>query len=112
MAMVLIPLHQSIRGIPMAPFAFIIAMAIKGIEVSAQSHPVDVLSIRASGGLYVADGVEHQNYVLLGLRFTYKPVKCLDIFAHLDNITDAKYMINNGYQMPGFTAMGGIKVRF
>lgn len=124
----------------------------KGIEVSAQSSPIDVLSLRASysymytsldnltaapknqyflgmswqvlrqlsvdaelkgiGGLYVADGVEHQNYALLGLRLTYKPVRCLDIFAHLDNITDAKYMINNGYQMPGFTAMGGVKVRF
>ena len=124
----------------------------KGIEVSAQSSPVDVLSLRASysymytsldnltaapknqyflgmswqvlrqlsvdaelkgiGGLYVADGVEHQNYALLGLRLTYKPVRCLDIFAHLDNITDAKYMINNGYQMPGFTAMGGVRVRF
>ena len=124
----------------------------KGIEVSAQSSPIDVLSLRASysymytsldnltaapknqyflgmswqvlrqlsvdaelkgiGGLYVADGVEHQNYALLGLRLTYKPVKCLDIFAHLDNITDAKYMINNGYQMPGFTAMGGVRVRF
>ncbi len=124
----------------------------KGIEVSAQSSPIDVLSLRASysymytsldnltaapknqyflgmswqvlrqlsvdaelkgiGGLYVADGVERQNYALLGLRLTYKPVRCLDIFAHLDNITDAKYMINNGYQMPGFTAMGGVRVRF
>ena len=124
----------------------------KGIEVSAQSHPLDVLSLRASysylhtslssltaapknqyfldvnwqalrqltvdaelkgiGGLYVADGVKHQNYALLGLHLTYKPVKYLDIFANLDNITDAKYMINNGYQMPGFTAMGGVKVRF
>lgn len=124
----------------------------KGIEVSAQSHPLDVLSLRASysymhtsldnltaapknqyflgigwqalrqltvdaelkgiGGLYVANGVDHQNYALLGLRLTYKPWRFLDIFAHLDNITDAKYMINNGYEMPGFTAMGGVKVRF
>ena len=124
----------------------------KGIEVSAQSHPLEALSLRASysymytslnnltaapknqyflgvgwqalnqltvdaelkgiGGLFVADGVKHQDYALLGLRLTYKPVKWLDIFAHLDNITDAKYMINNGYQMPGFTAMGGFKVRF
>ena len=124
----------------------------KGIEVSAQSHPIDALSLRASysymhtsldnltaapknqyflgigwqalrqltvdaelrgvGGLYVADAVEHQNYALLGLRLTYKPCKFLDVFAHLDNITDAKYMINNGYEMPGFTAMGGVKLRF
>ena len=123
----------------------------KGVEVMAQSHPLDVLSLRASysymytslqnltaaprnqyflgigwqalrqlsvdvelkgvGGLYVADDVKHQDYALLGLRLTYKPVKCLDIFAHLDNITDAKYQINKGYQMPGFTVMGGVKVR-
>ena len=123
----------------------------KGIEVSAQSHPLDVLSLRASysfmhtslsnltaapknqyflgigwqalkwlsvdaelkgvGGLYVADNVERQNYALLGLRLTYKPVKFLDIFAHVDNIANAKYQINYGYGMPGFTAMGGVKVR-
>ncbi len=124
----------------------------KGIEVSAQSHPLDVLSLRASysfmhtslsnltaapknqyflgigwqalkqlsvdaelkgiGGLYVADNVERQNYALLGLRLTCKPVKSLDIFAHFDNIANAKYQINYGYEMPGFTAMGGVKVRF
>ena len=124
----------------------------KGIEVSAQSHPLDVLSLRASysfmhtslsnltaapknqyflgigwqalkklsmdaelkgvGGLYVTDNVKRQNYALLGLRLTYKPVKYLDIFAHFDNITNAKYQINYGYEMPGFTAMGGVKVRF
>ena len=124
----------------------------KGIEVSAQSHPLDVLSLRASysfmhtslsnltaapknqyflgigwqalkwlsvdaelkgvGGLYVADNVERQNYALLGLRLTYKPVKFLDIFAHFDNIANAKYQINYGYEMPGFTAMGGVKVKF
>ncbi len=124
----------------------------KGIEVSAQSHPLDVLSLRASyslmhtsldnltaapknqyflgigwqalkqlsvdaelkgvGGLYVADNVERQNYALLGLRLTYKPVKFIDIFAHFDNIANAKYQINYGYEMPGFTAMGGVKVRF
>lgn len=130
----------------------------KGIEVSAESQPLDVLSLRASysylhtsssvltaapknqyflgiawqalrqltvdaelkgiGGMSVAnvpkgvEGVEHQSYALLGLRLTYKPVKCLDIFAHFDNLTDAKYQINYGYEMPGFTAMGGVKVRF
>ena len=124
----------------------------KGIEVSAQSHPLDVLSLRASysymhtslsnltaapknqyflgigwqalrqlsldaelkgfGGLYVNDNVERQNYALLGLRLTYKPVNFLDIFAHFDNITCAKYQINYGYEMPGFTVMGGVKVRF
>ena len=124
----------------------------KGIEVSAQSHPLDVLSLRASysfmhtslsnltaapknqyflgigwqalkwlfvdaelkgvGGLYVADNVERQNYALLGLHLTYKPVKILDIFVHFDNIANAKYQINYSYEMPGFTTIGGVKVRF
>ncbi len=124
----------------------------KGVELSAVSHPLDVLSLRASysymhtslagltaapknqyflgvdydvlpqftvnteltgvGGLYVADAVPHQNYALLNIRLTYKPIKYVDIFVNLDNITDASYMINNGYSMPGFTVMGGFKVRF
>ncbi len=122
----------------------------KGIEVGLQSHPIEVLTLRANysymhtsltnltaapknqyflgigwqalkqlyvdaqlkgvGGLYVADGVHHQNYTLLGLRLTYKPIRQLDIFAHFDNITDTRYMINNGYRMPGFNVMGGVKV--
>lgn len=124
----------------------------KGVELSAASRPLDVLSLRASysymhtslagltaapknlysfgvdydvlpqftvnaeltgvGGLYVADGVGHQNYALLNMRLTYKPIKYVDIFVNLDNITDADYMINNGYHMPGFTVMGGFKVKF
>lgn len=124
----------------------------KGIELSAQSHPIDVLSLRASysylhtnldnlaaapknqyflgigwqalpqltidaqlkgvGGLYVADDVEHQNYALLSLRIAYTPIRYIELFANLDNLTDAKYQINYGYDMPGFTAMGGVKVRF
>ena len=123
----------------------------KGIEINAQSRPLDVLTLHANysymhtslanltaapknqyflgiawqalkqfsidaelrgiGGLYVADDVTHQNYALLGLRLTYQPIRQLDIFAHLDNITDAKYMINNGYQMPGFNVIGGIKIK-
>ncbi len=122
----------------------------KGIEVSAQSHPLDILTLRANysymhtslsnltaapknqyflgigwqalkqftvdaelkgiGGLYVADGVAYQNYTLLGLRLTYQPIRLLDIFAHFDNLTDAKYMINNGYLMPGFNVIGGVKI--
>lgn len=124
----------------------------KGIEVSAMSHPLDVLALRASysymhtslegltaapknqyyigidwqampkftvnaelrgvGGLYVANDVEHQNYALLNLRLTYKPARFIDLFANLDNLTNAKYMINNGYEMPGMTCMGGVKLRF
>jgi len=122
----------------------------RGIEVSAQSHPLDNLRLYASysylhtsldnpvgapenqyylgaeltlwkrlkiaadlkgiGGLYVADDVKTQNYALLNLKLTCKICRYVDIFTRLENITDAKYTINRGYEMPGFTAMGGFKV--
>ena len=28
----------------------------------------------------------------------------------LENITDARYEINRGYRMPGFTAIGGFRL--
>lgn len=124
----------------------------KGIEVTANSQPLDKLTLRATysylhtsldnltaapknqyflgigwqalpkfhvdaelrgiGGLYVSDDVEHQNYALLNMKFTYKVIRALELFATLDNITNTCYVINRGYEMPGFTAKGGFKCRF
>ncbi len=122
----------------------------KGIEISANSNPIDNLWLFASysylhtsldnlvgapknqyylgveltpwkqlkiaadmkgvGGLYVADDVNNQNYALLNLKITYKICRYVDIFTRLENITDARYTINRGYEMPGFTALGGFKI--
>lgn len=68
--------------------------------------------LKGTGSLYVADDVKHQSYALLNLKLTYKVCSYADIFTRLENITDARYTINRGYEMPGFTAMGGIKVSF
>ncbi len=124
----------------------------KGIEISANSHPLDNLRLYASysylhtslddlvgapknqyyfgaeltlwkklsiaadfkgvGGLYVADGIKNQNYALLNLKLNYKICRYISIFARLENITDTHYVINRGYDMPGFTAMGGFKLSF
>ena len=123
----------------------------KGIEVTANSQPLDKLSLRATysylhasvnltaapknqyflgigwqalpkfhvdaelrgiGGLYVAEGIAHENYTLLNMKFTYKLIRALELFATLDNITNTCYVINRGYEMPGFTAMGGFKLHF
>ena len=124
----------------------------KGIEVTAQSRPVDQLTLRASysylytslagltaapknqyflgigwqplkqltvdaqlrgiGGLYVASDVERQNYALLDLRVAYRPTRWLEIFGNLDNLTDARYQINKGYDMPGTNVTGGVKLKF
>lgn len=124
----------------------------KGIEVSANSSPVDHLTLRATysylysslndltaapknqyflginwqttprfridaelrgtGGLYVSDDVEHQNYVLLNMKLNYTFSKMAEIFVTADNITHTSYTINRGYKMPGITAMGGFKLQF
>ena len=68
--------------------------------------------LKGVGALYVAPDVKHQNYALLNLKLTYKICRYVDIFTRLENITDARYTINRGYEMPGFTAMGGFKVSF
>lgn len=63
-------------------------------------------------GLYVAENIKHQNYALLNLKLNFKVCECLSLFARLENITAARYMINRGYEMPGFTALGGFKLSF
>lgn len=124
----------------------------KGIEVTANSHPLDNLWLYASysylhtsltnlvgapknqyylgaeltlweklkiaadlkgvAGLYVAEDVATQNYALLDLKLTYELCRHVALFTRLENITDARYTINRGYEMPGFTAMGGFKLSF
>lgn len=68
--------------------------------------------LKGTGSLYVADDVKHQNYALLNIKLTYSVCRYADIFTRLENITDARYTINRGYEMPGLTALGGIKVSF
>lgn len=65
--------------------------------------------LKGVGGLYVAEGVKHQNYATVNLRFAYQVLRPLQLFVNLDNVTDARYVINRGYDMPGFTAMGGFR---
>lgn len=68
--------------------------------------------LKGVGGLYVSDDVKKQNYALLNLKLTYKTCRYADIFMRLENITDTRYTINRGYEMPGITAMGGFKLSF
>ena len=56
--------------------------------------------------------VKHQNYALLNCKLDYELCRYAAIFTRLENITDARYEINRGYEMPGFTAMGGVKLNF
>lgn len=66
--------------------------------------------LKGIGGLFVADGIDHQNYALLNMKIAYEICPAVSIFTRLENITDTRYLINRGYDMPGFTAMGGFKL--
>ena len=67
--------------------------------------------LNGTGGLFVSEGIDRQNYAIVNLKLSYDVAKCLTIFTRLENITDARYVINRGYEMPGFTATGGFKLK-
>lgn len=99
-------LHTSIGNLAAAPKnQYYLGIAWK---VLPELH-VDT-GLRGTGGLHVYDGMEHQDYVLLNMKLTYNACRFLDVFATLDNITNTHYTIIRGYDMPGFTAMGGIRI--
>lgn len=79
-----------------------------GWDVFARFH-ADA-ELKGVGRLYVADDIRHQSYATVNLRLSYQLFKPLKLFVNLDNITDARYMINRGYPMPGFNATGGFKL--
>lgn len=90
------PKNQYYLGVQWRPWSFI------GIDAD----------LKGTGGLYVADGIDHQSYALVDLKITWDVCRYVSLFCRLDNITDARYMINRGYDMPGFTAMGGFRISF
>lgn len=67
--------------------------------------------LTSTGSLYVADTVECQDYALVDVKPAYDIAKCPILFVDLDNITDAQYVINREYDMPGFTAMDGFRIK-
>ena len=90
------PKNQCYLGVDWKPWKFLgIGADLKGV-----------------GGLYVAETVRNQNYALLNLKVTWDICRYVSVFTRLENITDARYTINRGYEMPGFTALGGFKLRF
>lgn len=82
--------------------------------LGAEWLPIRTLSLSANlngvSRLYVADDYRHQSYATLSIRAAWQVCRNLELTARLENITDARYTINAGYRMPGFTAFGGFKV--
>ncbi len=69
------------------------------------------VNLKGVSRLYVADDIKRQSYALLNARADWDVCNSLTLFCIFDNITAARYVINRGYTMPGFTAMGGFKIR-
>lgn len=101
-------LHTSLNNLTGAPKS----QYYLGGELTLWDRLKIAADLKGTGSLYVADDVKHQNYALLNMKLTYSVCRYADIFTRLENITDARYTINRGYEMPGFTALGGIKVSF
>ena len=68
------------------------------------------LDLKGVEGLYVADDVKTQSYALLNLKLTYNVCRYVSLFARVENITNARYIINRGYPMPGTTVLGGFRL--
>lgn len=66
--------------------------------------------MKGVGSLYVADKIKRQSYAVVNMRGEAQVCRQLQLFVRLENITDARYMINEGYPMPGFTAFGGFRL--
>lgn len=101
-------LHTSLHNLTGAPKN----QYYLGAELTLWDRLKIAADLKGVGGLYVADDVKHQNYALVNLKLTYRTCRYVDIFTRLENITDIRYTINRGYEMPGFTAMGGFKANF
>ena len=101
-------MHTSLRDLTGAPKN----QYYLGVDWSPVRKLTVGADLKGIGGLYVAPDVKNQNYVLLNMKVSYEICRYLSLFVRLENITDTRYVINRGYDMPGFTAMGGFKVQF
>lgn len=101
-------LHSSLSNLTGAPrhqyFIGADWRLISSFTLSAQ--------LKGVARLYVAPDVATQSYALLNLKAAYQLLRPLQLTLSLDNITNARYVINRGYPMPGFTAMGGFRLSF
>ena len=101
-------LHTSLRNLVGAPKN----QYFLGVEWNPWKFLNIAADLKGMGGLYVADDYKHQEYALLNLKVTYEICRYVSVFLRLENITDARYTINRGYEMPGITALGGFRLRF
>lgn len=62
--------------------------------------------------LFVHESMDHQSYAVVNLKASWSACRHADLFVRIENLTDASYVINRGYDMPGLSALGGFKLHF
>ncbi|THG43469.1 TonB-dependent receptor, partial [Muribaculum caecicola] len=77
-------------------------LPIKKLDIGAD--------IKGISRLFVADSQPLESFAIANIKAEYKLFKQLTLMLRLENITDARYEINRGYRMPGFTAIGGFRL--
>lgn len=90
------PRHQYFIGADWTP--------IKPLQISAD--------IKGVGRMLADEDMPLQSYATLNLNTTYSVNRFVALTLSLENVTCARYTIVPGYEMPGITAMGGLKVNF
>lgn len=88
------PRHQYFLGFDYVPF--------RGLQVSAD--------LKGVCDLFVDESISPQTYALVNVRVAVDVCRNLQVFARMENITNTKYVINRGYDMPGATFMGGFRL--
>lgn len=96
---------KNLTGAPRQQYsAGVIWQAMRRLQLSGE--------VRGAGHLFVSEGMRHQSFATVNVKASFDAMKWLNLFINLDNITNARYEINRGYEMPGITAMGGFKLSF
>lgn len=100
-------LHTSLTDLTGAPrhqyFAALEWIAAKRVSIDA--------CVTGAAHLYVAPDVPRQSYATVNIKVRWQLLRHLSLSLRADNITDAHYVINKGYTMPGICIFGGISVQ-
>ncbi len=58
------------------------------------------------------DTVTADDYMILNVAGAYRPLETLEVFLRIDNVFDREYQEVLGFNAPGFSAFGGVKIVF
>lgn len=68
------------------------------------------VDLKGVSRLFVHESIKDQSYAVVNLKATYRVCRYASLFVRLENLTDASYVINRGYDMPGLSALGGVRI--